>query len=185
MTAPDKESPQPRCASTNQIFQCTMLRGHAGMHRAIAKDGTTCAQWAAEESPSACPKCGSTAAPGRRWLNPYLCTDSFHIEAESPSAPQSDGIGRQIVKRLNVLPNFADPRESKIWDALVDAEARVQALEEALRQLVTKIKSMEGPINSCITMSWAHGAPYTGPNWTAELTQAESLLTPKPANEES
>ena len=41
-------------------------------------------------------------------------------------------IGRELVERLKVLPSFADPREAKIWEALIDAESRLAAAEAEL-----------------------------------------------------
>ena len=44
-------------------------------------------------------------------------------------------IGRALVERLKVLPSFADPRETKIWEALIEAESKLAAAEARLAEI--------------------------------------------------
>jgi len=53
---------------------------------------------------------------------------------------------------------------------------------EALRSLVAKLKLIEKPVNNCIFISQMHGVPYSGPNWSAEMAEAEQVLAEEENN---
>ena len=53
---------------------------------------------------------------------------------------------------------------------------REKPLVEALRKLIAKLETMEGPINAAIVIATAHNFPYAGPNWTVEVDAGREAL---------
>jgi len=59
---------------------------------------------------------------------------------------------------------------------LIHAKKRIQALEEALRNLADKLDAAQPEIEKVTMLAWAHGNRYDGPNYREELRRAKEAL---------
>jgi hypothetical protein len=85
--------------------------------------------------------------------------------------PYSRGLAA-LCSRIRSMAVAAMEREQQ----LEAAEARVRALEEAVRAFLDKWPSVEAAVNAVLGLQAARGYPYTGPNIGAEVEQLQKVL---------